>query len=557
MFRFGPFELDVRRYQLRRDDRIVPIQRRPFDLLHYLVERPDVVVTKGELLASVWRGVAVTEDSLPRAIMAVRSALGEDVNDPQFIHTVRGRGYRFVRPVDVVQAAPASSREPFVDRASCLTALRDRVDRTVGGAGSFLLITGAVGVGKTRTLEELERFCATPPRAGSLALLAVRCPSTDGAPHPWLALWLSDWLRRRGIEVGAGFDPSTNATAVSEGLGTNADSYRGFEALAIALQTLADRTPVVLLVDDLHCADEHSLGLVEWLARRTRRTPLLVACASRIDGAYATLPRIGALARDAATRTIGLEAFTREEVATYLQRALGSVQDRSLIDRVFDKSHGNPLLVREAAQALATHLERRHAISTSALVGGEPMRAAVVHHLASLPDAVVGTLTIAAVFGRSFPLTALATALGKTNGTALHELDRAETGRLIRRGAPGTYEFTYPLIRDTLYRGLSLSERARHHAAVAAALESHAGVDCDRDRAAEIARHYVAAAPLGEVDRATAWSLRAVNLAQAAGDHVMAVRCAKLGLEALRFASTPDDERRKRLEEACAGNGAA
>jgi DNA-binding winged helix-turn-helix (wHTH) protein len=124
MFRFSPFELDLRRYQLRLHGSVVPIQRRPFDLLHYLVERPDVVVSKEELLASVWRGVAVTEDSLARAIMAVRVALGDDVGHPQFIHTVRGRGYRFARRVDVVEPSPSSSREPSVDCAPCPAVLR-------------------------------------------------------------------------------------------------------------------------------------------------------------------------------------------------------------------------------------------------------------------------------------------------------------------------------------------------------------------------------------------------------------------------------------------------
>jgi DNA-binding winged helix-turn-helix (wHTH) protein len=551
MFRFGPFELDPQRFQLRRGGQSVPIQRRPFDLLHYLVQRPDVVVTKAELLESVWHGVAVTEDSLARAIMAVRVALGDDVGHPQFIHTVRGRGYRFVRPVDAVETPPSSSREPFVDRAGCSALLRERLGRLTRGAGGVLLITGDVGTGKTRTLDEIERICAAPPFAGAVASLTVRCPSGEAAPEGWLAMWLSDWLQRRGCLPADGAVTPAPVNGKDAAEDPRAARYRAFEALVAGLASLGERTPVVLMVDDLHRADAHSLSLVEWLASRVRKLPLFLACSGRTDSGDPGSERVTALARDQSTRILALEPFARAEVASYLDQILETPPAPHVIDRVFDKSHGNPLLVRELARAFAAREALRRGVSTSALIGGDAMRAAIVHHLASLPPAVVDVLTTAAVFGRSFPLAPLAAALGAGNESVLRELDQAEASRLVRRVAPDTYEFNYPLVRDSLYARLSRSERARIHAAVAQALESHTGGDCTPERASEIARHFVEAAPLGEVERATAWSLRAVGLAEAAGDRAAAIRCAELGLEALRFAQRPDAEGRRALLAAC------
>jgi DNA-binding winged helix-turn-helix (wHTH) protein len=113
VYRFGPFEVDDRLFELRRDGVVVPLQRRAFDLLHHLLERRGVVVSKEELRAQVWAGAAVTEVSFTRAVMAVRSALGDTAETPRFVHTVRGRGYRFVPDVKTLDETPPSAPDSW------------------------------------------------------------------------------------------------------------------------------------------------------------------------------------------------------------------------------------------------------------------------------------------------------------------------------------------------------------------------------------------------------------------------------------------------------------
>lgn len=105
--RFGPFELDDQLFELRQEGRLVAIQRKAFDILCCLIKSP-VVVPRADLMAKVWPGVVVTSDSLAQAIMAARAAIGDDGDKPTFIHTVRGRGYRFVAPVETLDAAEAA-----------------------------------------------------------------------------------------------------------------------------------------------------------------------------------------------------------------------------------------------------------------------------------------------------------------------------------------------------------------------------------------------------------------------------------------------------------------
>src|SRR5262245_30794049 len=96
MFAFGPFTLDCARYQLKRNGVSILVERRVFDVLRYLIEHRDRVVDRGELLEQVWIGVRVSPNSVARAITLLRRVLEDDFQEPSWIATIRGRGYRFV-----------------------------------------------------------------------------------------------------------------------------------------------------------------------------------------------------------------------------------------------------------------------------------------------------------------------------------------------------------------------------------------------------------------------------------------------------------------------------
>jgi predicted ATPase len=192
---------------------------------------------------------------------------------------------------------------------------------------------------------------------------------------------------------------------------------------------------------------------------------------------------------------------------------------------------------------------RANELATSVLVGGDGMRDAITQHLAALAEETARVVVVAAVFGRSFRLAPLAAALGEPNETVLRALDDVEAARIVRRTGTGTYRFTVPIVRDVLYRQLSASERARLHGAAAKALEEHLGNDADHESLAEIAAHLVEAAPAGDVARAADLSIRAAELAKAAGAHEAAARYATRGLDALRFSQKVDTARQRRLTE--------
>lgn len=99
-YRFGPFVLDASRRELRQGDDVEDVQPLVFELLLYLVQHRDRVVTKAELLDSVWSDTAVSEASLARAVSLARRALGDSERDAPLIRTHPRVGYRFVANVE-------------------------------------------------------------------------------------------------------------------------------------------------------------------------------------------------------------------------------------------------------------------------------------------------------------------------------------------------------------------------------------------------------------------------------------------------------------------------
>jgi DNA-binding winged helix-turn-helix (wHTH) protein/pimeloyl-ACP methyl ester carboxylesterase len=109
---FDDCRLDLRRYELRRDGVVRPIEPQVFDVLVLLVRERDRVVTKEELLDTVWGDRFVSESALTSRIKAARQAIGDDGKAQRMVRTVHGRGYQFVAEVTELDEHPEPSSPP-------------------------------------------------------------------------------------------------------------------------------------------------------------------------------------------------------------------------------------------------------------------------------------------------------------------------------------------------------------------------------------------------------------------------------------------------------------
>src|SRR5271170_1479060 len=105
MYRFGRFVLDPKRRIISCDGSLVPLTAKAFDILVFLAENPNRVITKGELLEAVWSDTFVEEGNLTQYISHLRKALGDKSEDSRLIVTITRKGYQFTARVTVADAA--------------------------------------------------------------------------------------------------------------------------------------------------------------------------------------------------------------------------------------------------------------------------------------------------------------------------------------------------------------------------------------------------------------------------------------------------------------------
>ena len=190
-YRFGAFEVDSKRRELRRGLDVVDVQPKVLDVIVHLIEARDRVVSRDELLDDLWGDAAVSEGVLTTAIHAARTALNDSAARAWAIKTVARRGYRFVAPVAEgdsqrsasVPSAPApepwtqEGRGDYVGGEASLKRVAHAFQRAVHGEGGILVVTGEAGQGKTRLLDEVQRLAQN----WQALVAATSCEGREGA----------------------------------------------------------------------------------------------------------------------------------------------------------------------------------------------------------------------------------------------------------------------------------------------------------------------------------------------------------------------------------------
>jgi DNA-binding response OmpR family regulator len=183
IYRFGSYELDTRRCELRCAAQPIAVEPKVFEVLSYLVEHRDRVVTKEELLEYCWPQTYVSEAALTRCLAKVRKTVQPEQASPPVVKTVYGRGYCFVAPVTVVPQEPPLPLTP---------AAHDKTS-VAGGRAKILIVDdepfnvdyleqeleelGYETVSAANGQEALEKVVAEVP---DLILLDVMMPVMDG-----------------------------------------------------------------------------------------------------------------------------------------------------------------------------------------------------------------------------------------------------------------------------------------------------------------------------------------------------------------------------------------
>lgn len=546
IYSFPPHELDEDLFELRRAGERVPAQPKVLALLFFLVRERARTVTKAEVLEAVWPGVFVGEASLSRAVSEARKAIGDDAQD--MIVTVRARGLHFAASVITREPAPRSERRPgtsvppppmpapgpVIGRDACLSALRARLDEAERGRGALVWLTGEGGIGKTFALEAFAGEAS--PRA---RVSWARSHRDDAVPAYW------SWTQlARGLgEAGAAVLDAVAALRASSA--TEDQRFAGFDAVTRAVLAAAEARPLVLCFDDIEHADEGSVALLRFFAREARGARVLVLASLRdVAGIAPEAASLRSLFRDRGEHLVALRAFSRADVERLAAAQSDAPAPSALIDAILDKSGGNPLFATRlfatdwAARALAdAHVE---VVSSLDLQAG--LLESITDHLTRLSPSCVDALASAAVLGKTFSFAALTATSGVSNEVLLDALAEATTAKLITKARGGGYQFAHALVRDVLSRRVPAAERAARHKAAGHALLAAYGDAADA-HAAELAHHFLRAAPAGEADLAVEYSIKAADAAARSGEARRAASHYEGALEALAYSPAKATER--------------
>jgi DNA-binding CsgD family transcriptional regulator len=221
-----------------------------------------------------------------------------------------------------------------------------------------------------------------------------------------------------------------------------------------------------------------------------------------VDQGHPLLGTLADLTRGQHRRLL-LGGLDEAEVASFIALVAGVAPSPALAVAVHQQTDGNPFFVTEVVRLLASQGQLGEPTETGSpvLVGGLPegVRAVVTQRLGRLSDDCRGVLEVAAVLGRGFRLRALQLASGRDSRQLLELLEEAEAARVVEAapGAQASWRFVHTLVREVLYEGLPAARRVRLHGRIGEALEAVYAADLG-PHLAELAHHFVAAAPAGE-----------------------------------------------------------
>ena len=414
---------------------------------------------------------------------------------------------------------PTAQREgPLIGRADEMARLRQWWGSVDQGAGRLLLVDGDPGIGKTRLVAELARSVER-----DALVLWGRCDEDPAAPFQPFAEAFGRYFQSLSadrISRMPGWRLSELSRLVprlreyapvlgDQGGDPGNERFRFFEAVTAMLNELPGG-PVLLVIDDLHAADQPTLLLLRHLLRGTDEGKLGVV-GLFIDTEVPATHRLRTMVSDVRAvqpvASVHLQGLDSVAVGELVQGWPNAPSD--LVPQLCRLTDGNPLfldeLLRHFGYRETEQREEGDAPVPPSLTPTEAIRELVARRVSRLPEDVIYLLQAAAVAGPECEAGIVAEAAELTTERQLDAFDRAEESRLLRRvgqDVRGRYVFTHMLVRDAIYGELLRGRRVRYHHKIAVATEKAHADELDV-YVNELAHHFFMGAALADADKAT------------------------------------------------------
>jgi DNA-binding SARP family transcriptional activator len=444
----------------------------------------------------------------------------------------------------------------------------DFLEEQLDGAttrGRTVFIGGEAGVGKTRLTQA---FLQVAAHRGT-QVMAGGCYEREGQmPYlPFVEAFRAYLVRqaeevRHGLlagraELGMLVTDTTAAPTVPQITSVEAAQdlkRRLFESVFDLLRDVCATSPCVLLLEDVHAADEATYQLLHYLARRAGDLPLLIVATYRDDELSSEHPLSAMLAelllQQRATRLL-LNRLGESDLPGLLLDLLGGHPVAPAVVRsLYEVTEGNPLFVQETVRTMQQEgslvlMDGRWRQREGARpAASRELRSLLTRRLSRLGEGVRSALSAASVAGRSFSFRLLQGITGENEIRLLDNLDAAITASILEETEHG-YRFRHALLRESLYDGISRHRRAYMHRVAAANLE--------RDPLAPpeiLAHHWYHS---DQPERAVEPLVRAGNRARAVYANDQAIEYFRRAIDILEASTDPDRARLAKLYQRLGG----
>jgi class 3 adenylate cyclase/tetratricopeptide (TPR) repeat protein len=396
---------------------------------------------------------------------------------------------------------------PFVERDAERANMRRLVEDAFAGHGRLALVAGEPGIGKSRLVAEIGAEAQTR----GIRVLAGHCVEMSGAPpylpyvemieqaitNPRSPLALREALGDVAAEI-ARIAPTLRRVFpnIPPPIELPAELARRYlwNSLSEFIGRAAQVQPLLLVVEDLHWADESTVLLTEYLAPLLPQMPVLVLGTYRdaeVDLSQPLGRVIGNLGHQGLLERISLRRLSLDGVSGMLRALAGQPPPEELTQVIHRETEGNPFFVEEvylhlveSGVLLDEHGRLRSDLRLDEVSVPESIRLVVGERLDRLASSTHEVLVAAAVSGRVFTSETVREVAGMSDDTLVEAFDEAERARLLARGkVPGELMFSHELIRQTVLSDVSAAKRERLHLRTAEAisrrysddLEAHAG----------------------------------------------------------------------------------
>jgi class 3 adenylate cyclase len=446
----------------------------------------------------------------------------------------------------------------FVGREEEMRKLRSGIDEALSGRARMSMLMGEPGIGKTRICEEVSTYASMR----GAQVLWGRGYEGEGAPPywPWVQIirsYVHDCDPQLLMsEMGPA---ATNiAEVVSEvrarlpglpeatPLDPEQARFRLFDGLVGFLRNASVRQPLVLVFDDLHCADKPSLMLLQFLARELGGDRLFVLATYRdveLGRQHPLSETLAELTRNNLCERVPLRGLGEADVARFIEGSAGIAPPPGLLAAVFRETEGNPFFVTEVVRLLASdrRLEKANEVASWSLEIPQGVREVVGRRLNGLSEDCNEALAVASVIGRDFEGVVLRRSAEFSEDRVLELIEEALSARLLQEipGSLRRYRFSHALVRETLYEELSTPRRVRLHARVGEVLEEH-HAGRSGSHLAEISHHAFQAIQTGNTEHAVAAARRAGDFARERLAYEEAALHYERAAQALEAADSPD-----------------